>query len=367
MGKVLLIEDSQVMRQALAKILERRGHEVVTAEDGLAGWDAMRASRPDVVLSDLMMPRLGGLELTRRIRADSELADVYVILLTALGSLKDRVAGLEGGADDYLVKPVQPEELIARIGAGMRFVALRDSLKAKNRELENLNQQKDEILGVAAHDLRSPLTAISGWAQLLVKKTDQTPPLFAQGLEAIAEQSQFMMRLIADILDIQKIKSGKLSLNRKVQPPGPIVERCTADHRPHAEHKRITLRADVAGDVADVEVDALRLSQAINNLINNAIKFTADGGRVEVRARSNAGKVELAVADNGLGIAEEEIPRLFEEFSQTSTRATADEMGSGLGLAITRKIVEMHGGQIEVQSRRGEGSTFTIRLPAACY
>ncbi len=243
------------------------------------------------------------------------------------------------------------------------LVAIQRELSKKNAELERLNEQKNAFLGMAAHDLRNPLSAIMTYSEFLAQDMDGIlAPEQREFLETIQSSSEFMLRLINDLLDIAKIESGKLQLSRQPTDLAALVRRNVTLAAVMAAKKDIDIRlVDEALPV--VSVDPTKITQVLNNLISNAIKFSRPGTCVTVRVERQGDEALLSVQDQGQGIPAGEFDKLFQPFSRTSVRSTAGEKDTGLGLAIVRRIVTGHGGRIWVDSEVGVGTTFHVALP----
>jgi PAS domain S-box-containing protein len=243
-----------------------------------------------------------------------------------------------------------------------RLALLRE--QAARAEAEKTNQLKDEFLAVLSHELRTPLNAIVGWAHLLREspRLDQTQ--VSRGLEAIDRNAAIQTQIVSDVLDISRMTSGKLRLNPRRIDPGQVVNAAMDTVRPAAEAKRIALQAALPAKPEFVYADADRLQQVVWNLLQNAVKFTPAGGRVEARVARRDSHVEIAISDTGVGIGADFLPYVFESFRQADSSITRRHGGLGLGLAIVKQLVELHGGLVEAKSEgEGRGATVTVRLP----
>jgi signal transduction histidine kinase/CheY-like chemotaxis protein len=257
-----------------------------------------------------------------------------------------------------------PEELaLARELADRAAVAL-DNARLY-REARDANRVKDEFLATLSHELRTPLNAIVGWTHLL--RTGGLDAATSQrALETIERNARLQSQLIADILDVSRIVSGKLNIESAPVDLGPLLASAVETARPAAAAKGIELHLDLSDHGASVMGDTGRLQQVAQNLVGNAVKFTASGGQVRVSLRRGAGTAELVVEDTGIGIAPDLLPHVFERFRQGDSSTTRPHGGLGLGLAITRHLVEAHGGSVEAASDGlGRGACFTVRLPLA--
>lgn len=238
-------------------------------------------------------------------------------------------------------------------------------LQEKNVELERANKAKDSFLASMSHELRTHLNGIIGFAEFLADgKPGAINPKQKEYLEDILTSGRHLLHLINDILDIVKIQAGKLELNPEAFRPQDGIQEVCAGVRPIAQNKRITVGVEIAAGLDAVTLDLHRFKQVLYNLVSNALKFTDEGGSVRIRGESLApDRFRLSVCDSGIGIRPEDIGRLFAEFEQLESGASRRFGGTGLGLALARKIVEMQGGAIGVESKFGVGSTFFVILP----
>ncbi|HLH32328.1 MAG TPA: ATP-binding protein [Terriglobia bacterium] len=244
----------------------------------------------------------------------------------------------------------------------MREQLLRDE-KAAREDAEAANHIKDEFLATVSHELRTPLTAIRGWSSLLLEGS-LAPAQARHGIEVIARSAKSQSELIADILDVSRIVTGRFKLDMRPAEIASILEAAIDSVRPSADAKRIALHAKIDGRPGMVSADAGRLQQAIWNLLSNAVKFTDEGGDIEAQLTLKSGQAEIAITDNGIGIESQFLPHLFEQFRQADSSSTRRHGGLGLGLTIVRHVVEMHGGTVSASSPgKGQGSTFRITLP----
>jgi signal transduction histidine kinase len=373
-GLVLVIEDNVEMSRFLVDCLGD-GYRVATAFDGHEGLEQAVALKPDCILTDVMMPVMGGEALVRALRALPELETIPIVVLTAKADDELRVRLLREGAQDYLTKPVVPEELCARVRNVVTLKRTRDVLQgavsSQHRDLTVLADQlaaasraKDEFLAVLSHELRTPLTPILTWS-VLVRDHSLAAATREQGLLAIERNAKLQARVVDDLLDASRLITGKLRLNVRSIAVDPVVHAAIDSLRPAADAKGIRLEAVVDAGPAMVSGDPERLQQVVWNLVSNAIKFTSRGGRIEVRLGQDDEHVRLVVTDDGAGIAPAMLPRLFDRFWQADSSITRAHGGLGLGLAVVRHLVELHGGSVHAHSEgEGRGATLTVTLPA---
>ncbi len=279
--------------------------------------------------------------------------------LTTKSPLRDeqgRLVGLVGVATDITERKRAERALEELLGEEQRL----------REEAERANRAKDEFLAIVSHELRSPLNALHGWGHLLANTRPLEPGLVERATAAIKRNVEHQARLIDDILDTSRSISGKLAIERAPVNLAEVVHAAVEIARPAAAAKKITLGTSLEQPVAPVEGDAGRLQQVLTNLLSNAIKFTGQAGAVEVSLARAGDRVLLAVRDNGVGIAPEFLPHVFERFTQADTSSTRRAGGLGIGLALVRNIVDLHGGQVRAESAgANRGATFTVDLPAS--
>jgi signal transduction histidine kinase len=236
-------------------------------------------------------------------------------------------------------------------------------LREKIAELEELNKVKNDFVGMAAHDLRNPLSVVEMYSSFLLERASSLTRKETGFLKSIRTQSTFMVNLINDLLDVSKIEAGRLELKKESADYLEFVRQNASLNAELARRKDISVTCEPEEGGLQLDFDRSKLEQVLNNLIGNAVKFTEPGKNVRVRVEEQAGTVCTSVADEGQGIPADELPHVFEEFHRASSRPTAGERSTGLGLAIARRIVEGHGGSIGVESESGQGSVFSFTLP----
>jgi signal transduction histidine kinase/ActR/RegA family two-component response regulator len=336
---------------------------VVAVPDAASALEAASQAAPDVIVADGAL----GDELVVALRADRRTRAVPVIVLTARTGPDGVMQGLDGDADEYLIKPVPPRELAVRVDANARRARARDEIlrvEASARdEAESSNRAKDEFIAMISHELRTPLGAILIWAQLL-KSDDVDPGAVTRAVGMIERSTKTLAQLIDDLLDASRIIAGKLTFETRPLELRPVIEAAFDAAAPAAEAKGILLERSLPGPLPPVAGDPGRLQQVVGNLLANAVKFTPEGGRVEVRLARAGSTAHITIIDSGSGISPEFLPFIFERFRQADTTSTRKQKGLGLGLAIARQIVQLHGGTIEAASAgEGRGSMFTVKLP----
>jgi two-component system sensor histidine kinase/response regulator len=434
--EILIVEDSPTQAERLRRLIQSKYYRARVAANGQLALDLIRAHKPHLVLSDIIMPEMNGYELCRAIKADPTLRDIPVILVTALNDPKDIIRGIECGADNFVRKPYSEEYLLSRIshmlmnqqlrkdtavdvGIGLylgeqkhfinaerqqildllistyeQAVQVNGELQARERQVIELNMRlahhaaeletnnreiahknlelaeasrmKSAFIANMSHELRTPLNAIIGFTgALLMKLPGPLTPDQDKQLTTIRTSARHLLSLINDILDVAKIEAGKVTLAvERVQCQDLLRE--TADAlRQLAAQKGLSLSLDLPGLPVVIDTDRRALTQIIINLVNNAIKFTDQGGvtvGLRQRADGDVTITEFVITDTGAGIKSEDQSKLFQAFSQLDSTSTRHAEGAGLGLYLCQNLANLLGGRLHFTSDYGTGSTFTLAL-----
>jgi len=370
-GRILLCDDNADMRQYVHHLLVAQGWEVETVEDGEAAVRSAKARVPDLVLTDVMMPKLDGFGVVRALRKDDHTRIVPVILLSARAGEEARVEGLDTGADDYLVKPFAARELVARVRAQLSAAQARqEAARAAQALAEGLKleaQRKDEFLAMLAHELRNPLAAIS-MALAMMDRAGGDPVATERHRETMRRQMGNLMRLVDDLLDVSRITRGQVELKKNAMDFATLVQHALASTRSTIDARGHALSVTIASGDYRLDGDETRLEQAVVNLLGNAAKYTEPGGTISVSLTRDwldeAAHAVLRVRDTGRGIPAEMLDKVFDVFVQVSPSLDRSSGGLGLGLTLVKRLIEMHEGSVVAHSDGpGKGSEFLVRLP----
>jgi two-component system sensor histidine kinase/response regulator len=369
---ILVVDDDERNVRLVESMLKPNGYRILHAYDGQEALRRVDSDAPDLMVLDVMMPDLSGFELCGMLRARHATRLLPILMVTALHAMEDKVKGLELGADDFLTKPINRSELLAKVKSLLRVKCLQDEveaqrleLEAKNRELLTIQRFKESMSQMVVHDLKNPLAGIMGNIQLMQMQRGQMPPGRQEELmQRSLESARQMARMIQNILEVAKLEEQKMPLRREAVPIQEVASEQASEMMSLSARDGIRIDCDVPAGLPPVDADRGLLSRILANLLSNAFKHTPSGGRVTVSAREAGETIAVRVQDTGEGIPGDLLPYIFEKFvageSEDRRRQSYD---SGLGLTFCRLAVECHGGRIGVESRPGEGTTVTFHLP----
>lgn len=365
-ARILAVDDSPDNLFLVQTLLETQGYQIFLAEDGISALEQVEAIRPDLILLDVMMPGIDGYEVTRRIRRNQPRLGFIPILLITAYQQSSVVEGLDAGADDFIRKPIELEELLARVRALLR-------LKASIDEQDRMSRQREDFVSRLTHDLRTPLVAADRMMHLMQEEAfGPISPALQEALENMVRSNRNLLQMVNTILEVYRHEAGNKTLTFLPVDLQDLIQEVVEELAPLVPQETLKLSIDLgqlppALKPPMVLGDRMELRRVLTNLLGNAIKFT-EAGCITVRLRQGdcvspdhpaTHWLCLEVEDSGSGIPLEDQAHLFERFRQGEHKRA----GSGLGLYLSRRIVEAHQGKIEVRSQPGVGSCFQVHLP----
>jgi light-regulated signal transduction histidine kinase (bacteriophytochrome) len=369
--EILVVDDASSSRLVLATVLRRAGYTVSAASDGAEAWTLLRESSISMVVCDWMMPEMDGLELCRRVRESNAGHYTYFILCTARGNKTDFMEAMGSGIDDFISKPVDPEELRVRVAAGERVLQLEQELRRRQQELEQKNTELEQFAYIASHDLQAPLRKIQSFAKrLTVRHTGSFDEQAHDYLTRINHAAERMQGLIDDLLTLARVTS-RVNPFRVVELTK-LLQEVISDLEPQIEKAAGEVEV---GALPAVEGDETQLRQVFQNLIGNAVKFQRPGTPPSVRIYLRGDEAddsgsehtgdchEIIVEDNGIGFDNRDATKIFQIFQRLHGQGEYE--GTGIGLAVCKKIVERHRGRISASSEPNKGTKFIVALPRA--
>jgi two-component system sensor histidine kinase/response regulator len=361
--RVFVIDDDDVMLLTCRRTLEKDGYDVETFGNGLDGIRRIEELQPQLLLVDLKMPELDGLQVIERVRNIGP--DVVIAVITGYATISTAVEAMKAGAYDFLPKPFTPDELRLIVNRGHERWRLAAESARLRREKDDAERR---FVTFVSHQLKTPVVAAKQYLDvLLFTSTDELTPRTQEWLKRAQARLDEMLTLIRDWLELARIERGTDSLGEPLATSdlhtviGDVIDASQSQ----AQSAVVTLETDLGPGIGPVRGDVVSLATILSNLVSNGIKYNRVGGRVTVRTTLEATMAVVEVSDTGIGIAEESLPRLFQEFCRVKNEQTRDIPGTGLGLAICKRLVTTLGGSIGVRSRLGEGTTFVVHIPTA--
>lgn len=393
-SNILVADDSVNDLRLLTEILAGIGYAVRPSIDGEAALASIRAETPDLILLDVRMPKMDGFDVCRQLKSDAVLSAIPVIFLSASERIEDKVKAFTAGAVDYITKPYQTDEILARVRTHLSLNAMKKELEKSNvsmaREIserkkiadqlviakekaEAASRAKTEFLANMSHELRTPLNHIIGFSEILAAKHyGDLNEAQEEYLNDILTSGRHLLSLISDILDISKVESGKMELELSDVDLKALLEDSLTVIKEEASKRQIKIIADIIDLPRFIRADERKLKQVLYNLLGNAVKFSSEGGKIHLAAEwVNDSQntpcekgVHVSVRDTGIGLKPEDTKRIFVAFEQVETSSTRKYSGTGLGLYLARQMVALHGGRLWAESTgEGRGSTFHFILP----
>lgn len=415
---ILVVDDNNLESEILSQILRKNGFNTLKADSGEKALEILDETIPDLVISDVVMPNgINGYEFCQITKKNQKLESIPFILLTHLSNINDIIKGLECGADSFIIKPYEQDFLLSRISDllftsedkktksshvslffnGQNYILDSDpskiiqllistyeyvlqknrelerlnnellemhkEMKLKNNQLKKLNKERNYFLGMASHDLRTPLAAIQGYSEMLLEDEEHITPQQENFITSIKSSSDFMLNLVNNILDFSRFESGSIDLNFELTDIVDLVRHTIFINSVIAEKKNIQINFSYDEDIEEFKLDSYKIQQSLNNILSNAIKFSFKNTTIDVSVVKKEKFVLISIKDHGQGIPKEEFEKLFLPFQKLSVKSTDGEKSTGLGLSITKKLIEEHKGKLTFESEKDIGTTFYIELP----
>jgi signal transduction histidine kinase len=371
-ASLLIVDDDDIVRSLMRASLEQDGFSVTEAADGEAAFQICKVAAPDLVIADVVMPRMDGFQLCRELRQRPATAHLPILMATGLDDAPSIERAYECGATDFISKPISWLILSHRIRYMLRAARAFAELRANQEVLiaakiaaEAADKAKTEFLANMSHELRTPLNAIIGFSTLMREGTrGPLPPDYQEYPGIIVESGEHLLGIINSVLDIAKTDSEGMVLDRHEVDVEPIVRFSSSLATQMAHKAGIAYEVEIKDRLPRLYADAAKLRQVLINLLSNAIKFTPPGGKVQLKVEvEQHGGVAFLIQDTGIGIEPANIEIALTPFGQVDGTLSRKYDGVGLGLPLSKKLVELHGGTLDIFSTPGRGTTVAVRLP----
>jgi two-component system, sensor histidine kinase and response regulator len=371
---ILIVDDNDDNLNLAARHLRDANYDVVIANSGPIALEVLEEISPDVILLDVMMPGMDGYEVCTIIKNNPEHESVPIIFLTAKTESEDIVKGFISGGVDYISKPFEKQEFLARVKTHNNLKRSKDTIVVQNKELVKLNQEKDGLLGITAHDLKNPLQGIAGLVDvlgLLLEEIDlpkEQKDSFDQIISTIKIGTGNANQIIMDLLDVNAIEQGDFSLHIEQIDIKHIADEVYNYYLIQAEKKNINLNIHKTAKDCTINTDKIKVERILDNLLSNAIKFSVPESNVWIKISRlvidvTREIIRIEIKDEGPGISDSDMQILFQKFAKLEARPTAGEPSSRLGLSIVKLLSNAIGADIYCKSKYGEGTTFFLEIP----
>ena len=350
---ILIVEDEELNRDIMARRLQPQDYTLRFAEDGQQALDHVADKKPDLILLDIMLPEIMGLQVLHTLRQSYSMVDLPIIMVTAIDEDERIVRALELGANDYITKPINFPILLARMQTQL--------------SLKQLSALNTEFLATASHDLRKPLEVIqdivSQSRHKLMSDNTINADEIIEDMGLIGQSANYMRNITDCVLDMQASGFGQIRLTKVPVHIENLIDEVIERHRERANEKKITLISKHTSKKLITEADKSRIAQVLDNLLGNAIKFCSASDIITISVKQEDDNVYVAVSDTGPGLTDDDMKNLFSKNMSLSNKPTAGESTTGLGLSICKQLIEMHNGQINAQNNETHGATFWFALP----
>ena len=358
---ILVIDDEEAIRDSCFQVLSKNGYVTETAENAQSGLRKIREIKPDLVLIDLKMPGMSGMEMLEEIGQIDP--DIISIVITGYATIESAVEAMKLNAYDFLSKPFTPDQLRIVIERGLERRRLITESEQLRREKEMM---RENFITLVSHQLRSPLASVKQYFGVIQEGfAGEVNYKQKKIIEKASGYIDNLVQLINDWLNVSRVEAGRIKdLSEPVYLSAVLSEILEA-LKPHAEAKKVALELNSADNLPPLYGDPKCLKEAFLNILNNAIVYNREGGKVTVTVKEQGEDLTVEISDTGIGISHENLPFIFEEFFRVKNKETQHITGTGLGLPIAKKIIEAHNGYVKVVSEQGKGTTFSIFLPKA--
>ncbi len=354
--KVLIVDDVTKNIQVVANFLQQAGYEINFAVSGDSALNHIQQEKFDLILLDIMMPEMDGFEVCQKLKDNDETKDIPVIFLTAKTDIESIKKAFNAGGVDYITKPFNKAELLARVKTHLE-------LQQQKKDLRELNATKEKFFSIIAHDLKSPLNQLLGLSDILIKEIEKGNIEEIKSLAIFINDSAKSGRtLLENLLDWSRSQTGVINYQPEIIDLKSLTNEILELLEKNANQKNVTLD-NIINDEIFAYVDSNMIKTILRNLISNGIKFTPKGGKIRVNAIKYENEVVCSVSDNGIGIENDDIKKLFRIDINPNTVGNSTEKGTGLGLILCEEFVEINQGKIWVESKLKAGSTFYFSLP----
>jgi K+-sensing histidine kinase KdpD len=368
--KILIVDDSKENIDLLTYFLKPQNYEIIIAYDGEEALAKVKSEKPDIILLDIMLPKLDGFQVCERIKKNQETLFIPIIMITALKELKDKIHSLEAGADDFITKPFDNVELLTRVKSLLRIKKYHDELEEKNLEMEEKNKElvrvdqfKDDLSHLIVHDMKNPLFVIQGNLQMMSMGLDEsTSAMLKKYVDRIDRSTQNLLRMVLNLVDISKIEAGNMDLNLDLINFNELVQKCYKKIWDYPENESKKIDVKLSKEIPLAKLDVSVMERVFDNLISFAIANVADDGQIEIETSRKDNELFFSIHDFGAQIPIKYSKDMFNKFRQIEIKNEGYRIGRGLGLTFCQLAIEAHNGKLWVDTDNKIGNKFIFNL-----
>lgn len=362
--KILVVEDKQDNIDLISYFLKPQNYEIIVAMDGETAIEKIANDPPDIILLDIMLPKMNGFEVCERIKKNQETRSIPIIMITALKELKDKIHSLEVGADDFITKPFESVELLTRVKSLLRIKKYHDELEQKNKELLRMDQFKDDLSHLIVHDMKNPIFVIQGNLQMMsMGLSDSASNLLKKYIDRIDRSTQNLLQMVMNLIDISKIESGQMKLNKELVKVNDVIEKCVQKVCDYPENNAKKVTLSLSKDVPFTYLDNSVFERVIDNLVTFAVSNISADGEVIINTFYSDNTVNCEIKDDGIQIPPKYQHSVFEKYSQIEVKNEGYRVGRGLSFTYSKIAIEAHKGQLYLDNSAQTGNKFIINLP----
>lgn len=369
--KILIVDDNKENIDLIAYFLKPQNYEIYTAADGVEALTQVEEIKPDIILLDIMLPKMDGFQVCERIKKNVETRFIPIIMITALKELKDKIRSLEVGADDFISKPFENVELLTRVKSLLRIKKYHDQLEIKNLELEEKNKAltkmdrfKEELNHLIVHDMKNPLFVIQGNLQMMeMGLGDSMSGVVKKYLGRIDRSTQNLLRMVLNLIDVFKIEGGSIDLNKELVGLNELIMKGYDRIMDYPENEKKQINLNLAEKMPFIKLDTSVMERVFDNMLSFAMANVSPDGKIDLETYATENEVGIILHDYGMQIPVKYSESMFDKLSQVEIKNEGFRLGRGLALTFSKLAIEAHNGVLEVDSENIVGNRFIIKFP----
>ncbi len=362
--RILIVEDKQDSIDLITYFLKPQNYLIDVAMNGLEAIEKIALAPPDLILLDILLPKMNGFEVCERIKKDPKTRFIPVIMITALRELKDKIHSLEVGADDFISKPFENVELLTRVKSLLRIKQYHDELQIKNEKLRKMDEFKDELAHLIVHDMKNPIFVIQGNLQMMdMGMTDTETKNLKKYISRIERSTESLLKMVLNLIDISKLENGQMKLNKEPVVVNDVIRRCVKKIIDSPENGAKRVKLTLSEEIPLTYIDNSIFEKVLDNLISFAVANVKADGNVEINTSFSNDTVYCEINDDGVQIPAKFTQAVFDKFSQVEIKNEGYRVGRGLGFTFSKLAVEAHKGSLYLKNADSVGNKFVINFP----